>query len=159
MIRRFIGLIAVSMIPVVALAESDPKSPTSPPPWVCLAKASDKDGKVQVQLSVTKMVPYWVSVMHETRGGGYVPKRHTYYKACVVSAVVLVDGKKVVASRKDGKAVDPKELLTLLSKEVKVLVFTEGKVDPYYLDVVGDQVLLVTIPADVKFPFRPSIED
>ena len=159
MIQRFTSLVAVLMIPVVALAESEPKKPTTPLPWVCLAKASDKDGRVQVQLSIPKMIAYQVSVMHETRDGRYVATRHTKYKAVVVNAFVIVDGKKVVVSRKDSKPVAPKDLLTLLRKEAKVLVFTEGEVDSYYLDVVSEKVLILTIPADFTFPFRSSMED
>ena len=97
--------------------------------------------------------------MVRTEHGFFVPLKSLHYQACTARVAVVVDGKTVKVSRKDGKAVDPKLLPSLLREAAKVLVFTEGEVDPYYLDVVDDKVLIFVIPADAKFPFRPTVDE
>jgi hypothetical protein len=159
MIRRFLCLVAVSMIPAAGRAEGETKLPTSLPPSICSAKVSVEDGQIRVQLSVTKMISYTVTTMVRAEHGFFVPRKSLHHKACTSTAVAIVDGTKVKVCRKSGKAVDPKELPTLLRKEAKVLVFTEGKVDPYYLDVLSDEVLIFAIPADARFPFRPTVDE
>ena len=164
MIRCFFGLF-VALLPLTARAEMEATTPSTPPPQHCPAIASIVDGRVRLKLTVIKMVPYTVTSMVPTTPNTpalktiFVPKKDLQYKACTQSVRMDVDGTKVKVLRKGGKAVDPKLLPRLLGKGVQVLVFTEGEVDPYYLDVVRDDVLLITIPPDMKFPFRPTTDD
>jgi hypothetical protein len=88
----------------------------------------------------------------------YKTVAETNYKAVMNKAVLVADGKEVRVSRKDGQAVDPKDLLKLLSKETPVLVFAQGEIDPYYLQVIQEQVLIIVIPANKEFPGRTKAE-
>jgi hypothetical protein len=91
----------------------------------------------------------------ETR---YKTVAETNYKAVMNKAVLVADGKEVRVSRKDGQAVDPKDLPKLLSKETPVLVFAQGEIDPYYLQVIQEQVLIIVIPANKEFPGRTKAD-
>jgi hypothetical protein len=52
------------------------------------------------------------------------------------------------ASRADGRAVSPAALRQLLRKEVPVLVSADGRpVDPYYLEVIRGDTLVLVLPA------------
>ena len=87
-------------------------------------------------------------------GTKYKTVTETHYKALMSNTVLVADGKEVQVSRRDGKAVDPKDLPKLLGKETPVLVFAQGEIDPYYLQVIEDQVLIIVIPASKEFPGR-----
>jgi hypothetical protein len=54
--------------------------------------------------------------------------------------------------------IDPRKLPKLLSKETPVVVFTRGKIDPYYLQVIQDQALIIVIPANKDFPARTKAD-
>jgi hypothetical protein len=154
MIPRCASLVAVLVVPLLVCAEEKPPHPTAPPPQVCVASAAEKDGVVQIRVTVPRMVPVTVAKVVPNADGKQITGTETIYKAEMVETVLTADGEEVQVSRKDGKAVDPKDLPKLLAKETRVLVFSLGKVDPYYLDVVNDQVLIITVPASKTFP-RP----
>jgi hypothetical protein len=155
MIPRCASLVAVLVVPLLVCAEEKPLRPIGLPPRVCVATAAEKDGVVQIRVIVTRMVPVTVEKVLPDADGKTITRKETIYKAVIVGTVLIADGEEVQVSRKDGKAVDPKDLPKLLAKETRVLVFSLGKVDPYYLDVVNDQVLIITVPASKKFPRPP----
>lgn len=166
-----VGLVVVLGFPSLAWTEEKTQPPATLPPQVCLATAAAKDGSVQMRVTVPRMVPYTVTrqvpstVQVPTPDGKLANKTtwksiaETKYKAVMSETVLVVDGKEVRVSRKDGKAVDPQDLPKLLSKQSAVLVFAHGEIDPYYLQVIDDQVLIVVVPASKEFPARSKDRD
>jgi hypothetical protein len=150
-------------------AEEKQRDRTILPPHLCLATAVEKDGVVRMRISasiirsykVTSPVPYTIEVptkegekkRYETR---WERKTATRYRSYMKKAVVVVDGEQVQVSRKNGKKVDPRDLPKLLRKETPVFVFTGGKIDPYYLQVIQEETLIVVIPESTPFPARPD---
>jgi hypothetical protein len=136
-----------------------------------MATAAEKDGAVHIRVSapilhpytLTKPVPYTIEVparegepkRHETR---WERKRETKYMVLMRETELVVDGKEVRASRKNGQVVEPRQLPKLLSKETPVLVFTRGKIDPDYLQMIQDQVLIIVIAASKDFPGRTKAD-
>ena len=112
--------------------------------------------------TVARQVPYTVEVPRKDGKPEFITKwkikTETNYKAVMIPTILFADGKEVQVSRKDGHAVDPKDLPKLLSKEAPVLIFTQGELDPYYLQVIQDQVLIIVIPASKEFPRRPKAD-
>jgi hypothetical protein len=65
----------------------------------------------------------------------------------LVTRLLIVDGTKVFVTRKDGKVIDPRDLPTLLERPVHMVMFY-GKADPFYLQVLRDDVLLLRLAED-----------
>ena len=70
---------------------------------------------------------------------------------------MVADGKQVIVTRKNGGfPVDARDLPWLLAKPTAVLSFPGGKVDPYYLKVMRDDVLII-IQAPNSPEMRPQV--
>ncbi len=149
-----------------------PKAEAVPPPkpQMCPATAIEKDGVVHITVTIPKQATYRVARPVQethyktvteagvTRKVPYTAVRmvtETPTKTVMVQSILLPDGKKVQVTRKDGKAVDPKELPKLLAKETQVLV-THGPLDPKFLEKIDDRVLIITITPDTPPPPPPG---
>jgi hypothetical protein len=155
MSRHWVSLVAVLVSPFVAWAGEIPGAPTTHPPKVSLATAVEKDGVTQLRILVPGLVPYTVMrnvpATENSKDGRktrtvYKTVTETFYKPVMVESRLIADGKKVQVLRKNGKAINPKDLPKLLGKQTAVLFFSDGEVDPYYLQVLHDQVLIITVP-------------
>jgi hypothetical protein len=166
--KRYLAFAVVLLLPYGARAEEKfIRKPCTLPPQVCLATATEKDGAIQIHVSIPRMIPYEVTtkvpvtrMVH--RDGKSVPetefvqRTRTDYLARMEETTLVADG-DVKVSRKDGASVDPKKLPKLLAETTHVLVTTVVYFDPYYLEVVGKRVLVITIPAS-KLPSRKAKE-
>ena len=159
MAKQHLALAAILVFPYLAGAEDRLIiPPNSAPPQVAVATATEEKGIVQVRVSLPRMIPYQVTVKvpvtRLVRRDGedhfettFREETRTEYKGLMEAATLTVDGKEVKVSRKDGKSIDPKELPKLLAKRTRVLLVTDKELDPYYLEVFNDQVLIITVPA------------
>jgi hypothetical protein len=143
--------------------DEGPRPPGNLPPQVCQATAAEKDGAIQIRVTVPRMIPYQVTRVLEIRDGKQVTKTFTRYKALMEETVLTADGKDVKVTRKDGRSVKPKDLPKLLSKKARVLVFARtedfDEIDPYYLEVINDRVLIITVPPGKLFTPEPKERD
>jgi len=124
-----------------------------------MATASKKDDTTEIRLLVPRMVPVRVARVVEVRNGEQITKVETFYKACMADATLIAEDIDVRVSRKDGKPIAPAALLQLLRKETPVLVFADGEPDAYYLQVVDERAVIITIPKTRPFPWRPKEDD
>jgi hypothetical protein len=163
MLPRFLGLVSLLIFPCLAVAEGEPREPGNLPPQVGLATAAEKDGAIQLQVAIPRMIPYQVTRVVEVWDGKQVTKTFTRYKSVMEETTLTVDGKDVQVTRKDGRSVKPKNLPKLLSKKTRVLVFARtewfDEVDPYYLQVVDRRVLIITVPPGKVFTPEPKKRD
>jgi len=156
-------------LPVAEKAEDQQRPRAGPPPLVCLATAVEKDGNVQMRLSASILHPYKVTkpvartVVVPAKGGKgtreetrWERKTETAYSCLPKKTVFAVDGAEVKVSRKNGQKVDPRDLPKLLRKETPVLLFTVREMDPAYLRLAGDDVLIVVAPVHKVFPAQPE---
>lgn len=161
--KSTIGIVAVLLFSSPAGAEEKTRPPGALPPQVCLASAAEKDGAIQLRVSVPRMIPYHVTRVLEIRDGKQVTKTFTCYKAVMEETKLTVDGKDVKVTRKDGKSIKPRDLPKLLGKETRVLVFSRiedfDEIDPFYLGVVDDRVLIITVPPGKVYTPEPKARD
>jgi hypothetical protein len=152
MSQRCVAFAVVLLFPNGAGAEEKLiPPPKTLPPQVCLATATEKAGTVEIRVSTPRMIPI-ESTRMVPRDGKPVPETFIWYKALMEATTLVVDGKEVKASRKDGKPVDPKELPKLLATRTHVLLVRDEEIDPYFLGVIDDKVLIITAPASKPAP-------
>jgi len=169
MSQRYLVLAAVLLFPSAARAEDKViLPPNAPAPQVCLATASEKDGVIEIRISIPRMIAYQVTrkvPVTETVIVNGKPMLRTKFETVTVTehkgvmeAITLhAADKDFKVSCKDGKSVDFKELPKLLVKRTHVLVVADKDIDPYYLDVINDHVLIFTVP-NSKLP-QPKLKD
>jgi hypothetical protein len=121
------------------------------------AKGSDVILKVSMPMPVTGTK--WVEV---ERDGKKEREPVTVIEKYVWSDVdVKVDGKEIAAFDVKGKPVAPRELPERLAKPARVAVVYsfpgfEAKLDPYYLDVLKSDIVVLKCPAEKLRPARPK---
>jgi hypothetical protein len=67
----------------------------------------------------------------------------TRSKQVMMLQIIVADGKKVQVSRKDGKTIEPRELLKLLQRETEVLYVRSGEIDAEELRKIDEQTLII----------------
>ena len=127
----------------VAWGQDPRPRPKGFPPKVSLAKAQLKDGVVQLRLTTPEIVPAY-ETREVVKNGKKVNEKVLVYHTEFVERVVAIDGKDMQVVTKAGKAVEAEALPKLLANDTPVLVSFDGAVDPFYLAVVRDDVLVVT---------------
>jgi hypothetical protein len=161
--RSYIGFVVVFLVSCPAWADEGPRPPGALPPQVCLASAAEKEGTVKLKVSVPRMVPYHVTRVLEVRDGKQVTKTFTRYKAVMEETTLSADDKAVKVTRKDGRSVKPGDLPKLLGKESRVLVFSRvedfDEIDPYYLGIIDERVLIITVPPGKVYTPEPKERD
>ena len=142
---RFIVLASLCL-PAICLAQVPPPPPVPHgcPPVVVMAKAISSQGKVELFLDVpvNRAVEERAKVIVD---GQVVEQIRIVYQSVMVQQAHIVDGKKVSVTDKNGKNIAADDLPTLLEKKTAVVMF-RGKLDPYYLQVLRDSVLIVRLP-------------
>lgn len=153
------GELVDPQVPIPAFpAANEPSAPTLGP-----ATASERDGVVHLQITIRRAVPYTVTKMVvETRFRDIVDKKgnvrkiaytvttpvnEVFYKDVLVPRTFIVDGKNVQVTRKDGRAVERRDLLMLLAKETQVLIVTGETIEPEQLQRLDDRTLIVRVPS------------
>ncbi|MBI1321573.1 hypothetical protein GC170_00075 [bacterium] len=156
MSRSSLGFIAVFSLTVIAVAQDFPPVPNGSGPSTQLARAVEKDGAIVVRFSElrSQTVSYQI-----VKDGVTIDQQRAVWKWADIPIDVKVDGKVVRVLGADGKPIDPKTLLKRLAKPSPVAVFTiyEGQdiqPDPFYLKMLGKDVLVFAAPYDKLAPPR-----
>jgi len=140
--RCIYSLMAFFVVAAGAQAQAPAPLPAELPPEVCLAKAEVKDG-IQIRVTSARLVPQQRERVVK-RDSKEVTEKYTVYSPVAVERLLRVDGKKVRVTTKAGKDVEPQVILNALAKDTPVIVSFDGAVDPFYLAVVRDDVLIIT---------------
>ena len=119
---------------VSAASGQDKKSsqPTGEPPLILLAEAKEKDGEVVLRL-----------VNHQRRTVSEEVKGVVQTYDALVTFEASVSLKEVSPTTKAGKALEKADVLKMLGKQTKVLLFS-FQPDPYYLDVFRDDIVVIS---------------
>ncbi len=172
MSKLFYSLVySVLLIPSL-FAEEKALSPMGFPPSFGVGKAIVEDGKAMIQLSIVSITPMTEEILVQ-REGKKVREVKTCYATVISTGSFFIDGKganplvrdgktrdRVVISPlqgvrvyyKTGKAVLQRDLPKLFEKERPILIFGGDNIDPYYLQVAHEQVLVITGAKNFVFP-------
>lgn len=101
-------------------------------PKVVEATATENGGRVTLLMSVTKIVPV-------EEGNS------TVYKPVFETRVTEVTG-DIKAFNREGKEIEPKELLALLKKPTAIAVTQDGKLNDVFKAMFRDDVAVVAMP-------------
>lgn len=137
----FLSLALLTLTQSVVVGQEKPKSRLPRVDWnysagVWLATASAKGNAVEIHVSV----PMW-GPKPELKGKD--PEGPEDFVASEMKSSLKSSDVKVY--RKNGTLVDPKELPRLLAKETPVFWWGMDKIDPYYLSVMRDDVLILVV--------------
>ena len=141
--HRFYSLVAFFALATVSQAQAPAPLPASLPPEVCLAKAVVKDDGLYIRVTSARLVPEQRERVVK-RNGMEVVEKYLTYTPVAVERLLRPDGKKVRVTTKAGKDVDAQGIVNALGKDTPVIVSFDGAVDPFYLAVVRDDVLIIT---------------
>lgn len=98
---------------------------------------------MQLRLTTPELVPSY-ETREVVKNGQKVTEKVLVYNTEFVERIVAIDGKDMQVVTKAGKVVDAATLQKLLGKETPIVVSFDGPVDPFYLAVVREDVLVVT---------------
>ena len=152
---RSIVLAGFLWVPAANLAQEPVAAPAGGPPTVVLAGTVSKDDKVSLVLKVPVQVVEKVEFIDLERSRVI---QRVEYRTKMVEEVHVVDGKLVSVTRKNGNNVDLRDLPKLLEKPNAVVLF-RGKVDPFYVQVLHDNVLIVQVPERQPASAAPPPEE
>jgi hypothetical protein len=131
--------------------DEEPELPKGPPPIQTVARM-DRSGNLVIR-TVVPVTAY--RQVQRTRlvnqGGKQVPVTETVTVAVVTQLVRQLKSPKFQVFEAGGKKGDPKDLARRLKKWTPVLLSADGKkVDPFYLQVIKDETLVVLLPAGLQ---------
>jgi uncharacterized protein (TIGR03000 family) len=120
-----------------------PPLPTKPggPGNVIVAQVVGQGDKAEVRLNV---VQFYTEQRERTRTVDGKTVRETYTVARPVVQTRSLKTGDVQAFRKDGTPIGVAELARLLAEPTQVILSTTGMIDPYFLGVVRDDVLILS---------------
>jgi hypothetical protein len=150
----------VAVLAVRSAAQDKPAPPSTLPPQIVVAQATEKDGGVIVKFSTPQFRQIARTITVETNGEKVNHLVTQTEFAQWVNVELPIDGKEVKAFGADGKAIEPKELTKRLEKPTQVAVVfghpaLEAKLDPYYLRVLREDIVVFTGPGTKFFPPAP----
>lgn len=156
MLRWLLVPMLASVVTARSGAQDKPPAPSGPPPQIVVARGGEKDRGVLVTFSMPQFRSIQRAVTVE-KDGKKVELTVTAYECDFRDVEVMADGKEVKAFGVDGKAIEPKELAKRLGKPTQVAVVfhhpeIEPKLDPYYLRVLREDVVVFTGPGTRFFP-------
>ena len=158
--RTLVVLASLLWLPAAGSAQTNPPAPTGCPPVVVMARAVNKAGKVELTVDVPRPViveEMKVVEMKDGKGTKVVEVRTTVQKTVISAQTYVVDGKMVSVTRRNGADVDPRDLPFLLARSTAAVMFC-GKADPYYTQVLRDDVLIIRVPEPMHTHF-PAEKD
>ncbi len=151
MLRAFLAALLIA--PATTAIGGPPNQPSGPPPKVMILTV-ERDGTQYIThtVAVERQAPRVEAV----KVGDKVVQRVVMVKVPVVEQQrVALDGKGVEVFDHAGKRIAPKDVPRFL-KSMPVLVSADGKpVDPFYLRLVREGMLIVVAPALASSPGAP----
>lgn len=129
-----------------ALAEDPPPLPTTAPPTVIKATLLNQPGATQLELIIPQFVMEARRKVVQVDGKN-VEIEYRILKPVYETKVLSLDEEVRVVDRA-GNPVKTDALPALLKKKTPVLFSNESKVDPFYLQVYRDDVLIVFVHKD-----------
>ena len=144
-----------------SVAQDKPAPPVGAPPVMMVAQAAAKGRDVILRVSVPTTV-LGTKLVEVERDGKKEKEPVTIVEKYVWSEVdVKVDGKETAAFDVNGKPINPKELPKLLAKPARVAVVQswpefEGKLDPFYLGALKNDIVVLKGPEEKFRPLPPK---
>jgi hypothetical protein len=170
LLPRIGTLFGLLLFPLTVAAQEKEFAPSGFPPSVGTAKALLRDGKVFIEVTAVTITPYVETRVIE-RDGKKVTESKARYQPLTIKESFLLQAKDAVifgkdgksiervlfmnqakVYRKDGKEVNLQEIPKLFKSERPVVIFGTSKLDPYYLRVIHDDVLVITCARNLVFP-------
>jgi hypothetical protein len=160
------------LLPYPLSAQEGSLAPKGFPPHVGIGKTASEDGKALIELTTASFLPETQTTM-VMREGKRVQEVTTRYRTLIETSRFFVhekdaitfdrDGKSIKSVTitglegvkvhyKSGKAVPRDELPKLFARARPVVVFGSDEADPYYLQVLRDDVLILTGAGNLVFP-------
>jgi len=146
--RTIAAFIALTLAVDVLAAEDSPGLPDAAPPRIITAVALAQPGPVQLDLVIPVFVPE-NRVRVVERDGKKIEEEYAIMKAVYETRVVTADDGARVFDR-TGKPVQTDALPALLKKKTAVLLSATSKLDPFYLPLLRDDVLIVVLSPEKK---------
>lgn len=156
--RIGLALLLVVCSQSLQAADEPPLMPTTPPPKVAIAKATDNAGRVVIALTTQRMVKQSRVRVVEVNG----KKVEEEYEADLPvyeTQAIETDGSAKVFDR-NGVVVDPRTLPLLLKNDTPVLLTPDGKLDRFFRQLYRDEILVIAWPdrkeARASVPYAPA---
>jgi hypothetical protein len=141
MIRTGLALLFVVCSQSLQAADEPPLLPTTSPPKVAVAKATDAAGRVMIVLTTQRMVKE-SRVRVFVVNGKNVEEEYEAERPVYETREIEMDGSTKVNDR-NGVVVDPRTLPLLLKKDTPVLLTPDGKLDRFYRQLYRDEILVL----------------
>jgi hypothetical protein len=121
--------------------------PSKIAPRITVASAAEAPaGTVFLHLIVMRTVPE-ERIRKIVRDGKEVEENYTVHKPVFESHAPIVGNEKPIVFNRDGKEVEPKEVLQRLKNPTPVAITEDGKLDPFYKPMFREDVLVIAIPS------------
>jgi hypothetical protein len=160
MVRQSMLLVIVVILTAPLPAQDRLAPPRSNFPQILVARAVEKNRSVVVTFATPKSTMKTEDVLSDKDGKTVIGKRSKREFVEWSDVDVVIDGNVVRAFGVDGKAIDPKDLPKRLGKSTQVAVVLhyragdEPELDPYYLRVLREDIVVFTGPVTT---FNPSL--
>lgn len=151
-------------------ARADPLLNDPTKPAVCKATADEQGGEVVLRVVVTRPVAYTVNravnevVKEQVMIDGKLKTVEKVVTRCVtetrtkdvqMNRVFIADGKTVRVTRKDGTAIEPKDLPKLLNDQTRVVLVISDRVNAEELRNLDEKTLIIRVatspPATIAY--------
>jgi hypothetical protein len=146
---RTLALTALGVLALSGPARSQAPPPARPagrPPTQ--AEATFKDGEIFLKVIHTVFQEKTATRTKKLPDGKEVTEEFKVAVPVLKQVDRKVDPKKATLQRASGQAIDAKDLATLLEKPTMVFVSADGKkVDPFYLQFLADDAIILVPPA------------
>lgn len=134
------GIAAPPEVPIPVL----PEIPIGPPPTIVFASAArNKNGKIELRLAVSRMVPEERVRLIE-KDGRQVESKYVVHKPVTEQKSLSVDD-DVKFHDREGKPIEPFQALKRLNKFTAVPIAFMGVPDSKYLEVYRDDVVVIVL--------------
>jgi hypothetical protein len=156
MTRFFFALIGIIGFVAQAIAE-DMTMPNTIPPKLTGATAAEGPGGVVFLHLITTRTVQEERVRVVTRDGEKVEEKYSVQKPVFESRSVQAGSENVAVFNREGKEVEPKQLLALLKNPTPVAITEDGKLDAFYRPMFREDVLVIALPGFSSEPLgRPA---
>ena len=139
--RIGLTLLLVLFSQTLQAADDAAPLPTTPPPQVAIATATDNAGRVLIALTTQRMVKE-SRVRVVVVNGKNVEEEYEAERPIYETQEIETDGSAKVYDR-NGVVVDQRTLPVLLKKDTPVLLTSDGKLDRFYRKLYRDEILVL----------------
>jgi hypothetical protein len=138
-------ILAILTAPGLASAQA-PARPEGPPPLQC--EAILRSGVMELEIPRIEIVPETRIREKKLPDGKVVKEEYSVAVPKTISTKQKVDVSQARFVRPNGQPIDAKDLARLLEKPAMVFLSLNGeKIDPFYLQYLADDALIVIPPA------------